>query len=497
VGRTTAPGLSGSAASVGSEQPPGTLTGRLRRVAERYPGRVCVALVLAAFGIRMCAAPLILPQGWALGDVFTFEWWAVQLASHPLREFYSAGATSFRSGGHVTRFAPDHLPGDLWLLWLVAQIHHLDPSASPMGGRLFLVLVKLVPSLADAGIGWMLYIIGRRYLHGWRTLLPPVLFLFNPAVIYVSAFWGQWDSVSAFVVIVAIWLALRGNPEWAFPVLTYAVLIKPQFLAVIPLLLVAFTRSLRSKSTAGTTSGFRTLPAIRAPGALRPVLTAAGSSLFVLYAVILPFGVGLWPFSQRWTLAQRFQVAWNLQPFIDKWAFNIWATPLSPHGGLSIGRLTASDQAPFFLGQSYQRWGELLLGAAIALAVLVYARVNGELSLLWAGLCITLSLFTLLTRVHERYVFPAVMLAALIAPIIPRLRPAYLLLSVTFMLNLLFVFEAPVLSSRLPLYYGSAVVGNFYVYVWSVTNCLVLLYVLAVPALRSLSPATSAPHESP
>src|SRR6185437_10044169 len=92
----------------------------------------------------------------------------------------------------------------------------------------FLFLVKLVPSLADVGIGFLFFLITRQLAGQRAGLLAAALYLFNPAPILVSGLWGQWDAVSAFAMVGGIWLILSGRPAWALPALTYASLVKPQ-----------------------------------------------------------------------------------------------------------------------------------------------------------------------------------------------------------------------------------------------------------------------------
>ena len=135
--------------------------------------------------------------------------WATQLVAEPLASFYAAP------------LRVDHLPGDLWLLWAVARLYRLFSPTMQVQEPGFLFLLKLVPALADVGIGAMLYLLGRRFGGSRTGLLAATLFLFNPASIFLTSIWGQWDSVSALVVLIALWLLLRGKFEWSLPVLTY------------------------------------------------------------------------------------------------------------------------------------------------------------------------------------------------------------------------------------------------------------------------------------
>src|SRR3712207_7376899 len=55
----------------------------------------------------------------------------------------------------------------------------------------------------------------RSTLFPYTTLFRSV---FNPGSIFLSSIWGQWDAVSALGALIALWLLMRGSPEWSLPV---------------------------------------------------------------------------------------------------------------------------------------------------------------------------------------------------------------------------------------------------------------------------------------
>jgi Gpi18-like mannosyltransferase len=134
-----------------------------------------------AFAIRIAIAPHI---GFFY-DLAYFRTWSAELARIGPRHFYS-----------TDRIA-DYPPGYLYLLWLVGKV-----TASP--GYL---AVKLPPILADLGIAWVAGTFAARLAPRATTERFPVralvaaAVLFNPAVIALSAVWGQVDSVPAFFVL--------------------------------------------------------------------------------------------------------------------------------------------------------------------------------------------------------------------------------------------------------------------------------------------------------
>ncbi len=228
--------------------------------------------LLAGFILRLGLAPF----GSFAQDADTMRSWAVRLATQPMSAFYG--------GGSLT----DHLPGDLWFLWLIANIYELFSPEMRVRETVFLVLLKLVPAVADIGVGLMLFLLGRRLGKEEAGLLAALFFVFNPASIFLTSVWGQWDSVSAFFALTAVWLLVRGNVEWSCPVLTYAAIIKPPFAGLGPLFaLVAAIQYVlphtRWARQAATEPLERTA---------RRVVIAVAASVAVLLMVLLPFGAG-------------------------------------------------------------------------------------------------------------------------------------------------------------------------------------------------------------
>src|SRR5215210_1915922 len=173
-------------------------------------------MLVAGLALRVALSPV----GGFETDHTAMRIWADWLLTKPLSSFYSEG------------FA-DHLPGDLWILWLLGHLYHLVSPNSAVS-NLPVTMLKAVPALADTAAAGQLFVIARRFAGPAAGLLAAALLLFNPGPIFLAGIWGQWDAVSAAVALLALWLYLRDRPEWAFPALTYAALIKPPLAALIP-----------------------------------------------------------------------------------------------------------------------------------------------------------------------------------------------------------------------------------------------------------------------
>ncbi len=372
-------------------------------------------IVVAGLLIRLA----LIPWGSFGYDTDAMSEWTRQLVSAPLAKFYAAQMS----------VPPDHLPGDLWLLWLLGQAARLVAPGTDFAGVGYMAALKSVAVVADMLVGVLLFAIARGLVGEQRATSVAAAFLLNPAIIFLSAVWGQWDAVSMALALAALLLTLRGRVGIALPVLAVATLIKPQLLLLAPLYVVYAIRRARPEGIAGVRSWWRglarTLPALAGGGV---------ASVLAVMLICVPFDVGLPFMPTRWTILERVQFAAERYQLTTYNAYNLWALP--------IGRDEAPlDSADVFLGLSAAQVGAALLVLAVGLALVGAARLPWpELALIWAGLVTTLAIFLLPTRVHERYLFPALVFAILGWGLAPRLGWAAIGLTATMFANLYFVF---------------------------------------------------------
>src|SRR5579864_1007628 len=111
--------------------------------------------------------------------------------------------------------------GYFYILWFVG---HLFAIVSPQHNYAVLqVLVKMPAILMDLVDAALLYILVRRYASERWALGAAAFFALNPAVIFISASWGQVDSVAAGLALAAAYLLLRSTDflagfAWRIPV---------------------------------------------------------------------------------------------------------------------------------------------------------------------------------------------------------------------------------------------------------------------------------------
>ena len=286
------------------------------------------------------------------------------------------------------------------MLWFVAKLYALVGGANDgaNGWTMLRTVVKLPAIAMDLVNAGVVYLIVRRYAAEKTALVAAAVLALNPAAIYVSAYWGQVDSVSWGLVLVALLLVLRAGDEpgktvprltLAWLAFAFSILIKPQ----------------------GTTLGllFLAYPFATTDAAVRARrLAGTGAGIVAALALALVVGLLFHPERRRVRLAVgalhvrqrrvRVQLRQRVQP--------VRAAPAV----LAIRR--AADGHLRHRSSARSRCGaSALVVAATLLIVGRYLQRRDDRALLEAALLCALAFFVLATRMHERYVYGAFLFA--------------------------------------------------------------------------------------
>jgi dolichyl-phosphate-mannose--protein O-mannosyl transferase/Gpi18-like mannosyltransferase len=345
-------------------------------------------------------------------DVDTFEAWAMTLAERGFGSFY--GSAGFA----------DYPPGYLYILAIVGHVWESLFKNHDSSGFAIKALVKVPAILADLGVGVLVYAVVRRFAAAGIALGAAALYLFNPAVVYNSAAWGQVDSVAGGLALFAIYCFLRsddGVPErpsgWivaGWLLIAYSLLIKPQATVLLPLMAAfVFVDPVRRKA--------------------RLIASAIGIVAAVLLALVLiePFHPSHPIAAFAWLLG-RYTYGSSVYAFNSVNAFNLWAIR---------GSLWQPDTGPisafgaFSLGPQYI-WGIVLVAAAVALVLWRYIQDRSSRALLEGCAIVTIAFFTLATRMHERYLFDGLLFTIVCVPFARRYLWGAVALSIVLFANL-------------------------------------------------------------
>ena len=412
-------------------------------------GTILMTLLVLGLALRVFIAGVYLPQSGFAIDIGDFVAWGQRLASLGPAGFYEEGYFS------------DYPPGYLYVLWLLGTVGAaLAPAIGQdaTGG-----LVKIPGILADIGVAWLLFVICRRWggelVDRTRFAVAPetlgivaaTIFLFNPGVVFDSAVWGQIDSVGTLVLLATIYALARGWTEVAALGAVLALLVKFQFAFLIPVVaIVGLRRHLVGRSTDPEHDGRRE--------PLR-VLTSLAVGMGSLTVLMLPFGMvlyaplvggdprgllGILPAADpSGSLIGKFVEAAGTYTGLSVNAFNLWRNPFS---GLGDTLQWGDDRGVgIVLGSVSLTWqavGALLFAAATIVALVAVARRDDLRGVLMTSLVLAIAFFVLPTRVHERYLFPALALAA---PLLFAGRSwpwLYAGLTLSFFLNVYWVYTS-------------------------------------------------------
>ncbi|MGI8998987.1 MAG: phospholipid carrier-dependent glycosyltransferase [Candidatus Limnocylindria bacterium] len=410
-------------------------------------GTILTTLLVLGLVLRVFIAGVYLPRSGLSNDIGAFTAWGIRLASIGPGEFYEAGYFS------------DYPPGYLYVLWALGAI---GSALAPLVGQDATGgLVKVPGILADVGVAWLLFVICRRWgaelldrtrfaVHAETLgIAAAAIYLFNPGTIFDSAVWGQIDSVGTLILLATIYALARGWTEVAAFGAVVALLVKFQFAFLIPIVaIVGLRRHLFGRSSDPEHAGRR--------DRLR-VLTSLAVGVGTLTVLLLPFGMALYAplpggdprgllgilpaADPNGSLIGKFVEAASTYQGLTINAFSLWRNPWSGLGDT----FQRGDDASVVLmlgsiGLSWQLVGTLLFSAVAILALVQVARRDDLRGVLLASLLLAAAFFVLPTRVHERYLFPALALAA---PLLlsGRIWPwIYAGLSLSFFANIYWVY---------------------------------------------------------
>ena len=377
---------------------------------------ILTTILIGGLVLRAFIAGIYLPLSGLGNDLGAFNAWGQRMASLGPGGFYEPG------------YFADYPPGYLYVLGLLGEIGSaLIPivGQNATGG-----LVKIPGIAADVGVAWLLFVLCRRWAPELVArmrrpvrgevlgLAAATLYLFNPGVIFDSAVWGQIDSVGTLVLLATLYALGRGWTEVAALGAVLALLVKFQFGFLVPIVaIVGLRRHLFGRSADPQHDGRR--------DPLR-ILISLAAGVIPLTLLILPFGMsvfasdpaapscfGLPPADPERSLVGKFCQASETYSGLTINAFSMWRNPISGLGDtffrgddVGVGIVLGG------LALSWQQVGTLLFGAVVLLALWLVARRDDMRGLLLASLLIAVAFFVLPTRVHERYLFPALALAA-------------------------------------------------------------------------------------
>jgi Gpi18-like mannosyltransferase len=375
--------------------------------------------------------------------------WGSQISSAGFGDFYE-------------RHWCDYMPGYLYVLWMLDNIHRVLPGLSVD------ILFKLPANLADFGISILIFYSLKLITSDKNAMIASVVYFFNPASLANSTFWGQVDSFHALPILLSVYLGLRQKFILSGVFASLAFMIKPQslvifpligFLALIPIIKTGYKLTIRSL-----------LPSLEL--ALTIVITAA--------IVTLPF---IWEdihsVSDLITgavdlIVERFSTAYGQYTATSLNAFNFW-------GAVAMWQ---NDDTKF-LGISYRNIGTMIFGTVYALIFGMLIRYtaaakNNKIAdygyyIFEAIMLVLFTLFLFVTRAHERHLLPMIVFFTLITFRTWIFWYLYAIVSVVYVLNMVYSYiQLTTLYAGIPRDYSDYFIPGVFV-LYLIAYIIVLL----------------------
>ena len=299
---------------------------------------------------------------------------------------FGAWAGKMASGGPANFYEPnyfcDYPPAYLLVLGVIGKIAAWTGiSLGSMNGQ---VLLKLVPIACDLALAALVYAAAERAAGRRPALGMAALLALNPAFIITGSCWGQIDSVLCVLLVLLLLFAREGKWHAAIAVFALAVLAKPQAGLLAPLGIVALVRD-----------------AAVDKAARKPAVLGIGLGLAVTAAVVLPFS------------ANQDSALWIVDKYMETLSSYAYATLSTGNLMFLLGGNWVPNAQEVFAGISYGQLGAVLMALSFVAGIAVYLRGRSRQRLFTAAAVTMQLVFVLGSKMHERYVIPALALLLL------------------------------------------------------------------------------------
>jgi len=270
---------------------------------------------------------------------------------------------------------------------------------------LSITLVKLAGLLAQAGLVTLALLGLRRPLGPKAARLVAILLAVSPALFVNGALWGQFDVLLTLPLLAAVVALLHDRPVAAGALTGVALGTKLLAVVALPLLAAWIWRRhglgpLLRASAAGA--------AVIALLALPHVLGGRGPAVLKAYTG----AVSYYPY--------RSVEAYNGWYVLDRYDMRVRGIP---------GPVARRDDRPVVGWITYRHLGLAAFSLFTLLIVLALLHRPEPRTLVWALALLFFGFFMLPTEIHERYIVPAAVFVALLAPL--SRRGAWLFAGVT------------------------------------------------------------------
>ena len=332
--------------------------------------------LIAAFILRVVIAMRI--RGYNT-DINCFHAWSERMLALGPVKFYSPD------------YFCDYPPGYMLLLLPAALFRNLLGLSAD--SPVYLAILKMLPILCDIAGAYLVWHVLKKHCGKPAALLMSLLYAFNPAAIVNCAAWGQIDAVLTLLIVLCALQAARYRYISSLMLFVCALLIKPQALLFAPLGLAAMIFGIiRSKQ-----------PVRR----LKHFAIGLAAALGILYAVSFVFCLGraqgtldMFTLPVRW-LIELYSGTMEGYKYVTVNALNLYVL-MGLNWAKATDHSTVITIAWILFGLSY----------VYSIFLCFFSAKKPARIFLTGGLLIVL-ICIFGPMIHERYIFPAMLLLML------------------------------------------------------------------------------------
>lgn len=244
------------------------------------------------------------------------------------------------------------------------------------------IMMRFPSAVADILIGVLLYLLTRKEVGEKKSVLAASIVWFNPIVLYNSTIWGQFDSVTSFLFILALFFAFRKNYIISILSFVSSVYIKLSILPLFPFFLVFLYYHSKKQ--------------------LKKLIL--GIILSIIAVLIATFPISPNPIA--WLITKLPTFAFGEAQNITSAAFNFWfSVTCFPN---FCPNTLQSHSLLFGIPLGYLAYG---LFSLFALPILYLQIKKSQIFItkkftFFAFSLIALSVFMFMPRMHDRYMYP-------------------------------------------------------------------------------------------
>ena len=300
-----------------------------------------------------------------VSDLDCFRIWSDMIREHGISKFYYVD----QGNGYP--------PGYMFVLWIVALVRKLFGIETNSDGGLF--MIKLVPILCDIFAGFFIYKFAKNRFSEGISLTLCAIYVLSPAILIDSSVWGQVDSVFTLMVLLTCYLCMKEKRIAAYFVFCAGALLKFQTIMYAPILIFTIIEQVFLKDFNWKKVGKDLVGGLAAIG-----------SMFVFAA---PFGLDV--------VVPKYMNSLELFEYCSVNAYNFWAI---------VGKNWVSQYEKFFFVEC-EKLGTMAIVASVLLSAFVFFKMKEDKSKYFVSMAVLISfVFLFSVRMHERYLFPALLL---------------------------------------------------------------------------------------